>query len=52
MAKTGIKSAVPADVGVGITVSIIRIDLPNLVSKPGKVYIAMVFEDTDISEIK
>ena len=50
MADAGIKSAARADIGVGITGSITRVDPANPGSEPGEVYIAVAFEDRVLSE--
>jgi len=50
MAEAGIKTAVRADIAVGITGSITRVDPANPGSKPGEVYIAVVFKDKLLSE--
>ncbi|MEM7395782.1 MAG: CinA family protein [Verrucomicrobiota bacterium] len=49
MAEAGIRKAVRADVGVGITGSISRIDPANPGSRPGEVYIAVVFGDLKVA---
>lgn len=43
MAEAGIRVAVRADIGVGITGSISRVDPDNPNSQPGEVYIAVKF---------
>jgi len=50
MAKVGIQNAEKADIGVGITGSISRIDPNNPNSKPGEVYIAVEYGDIVISD--
>lgn len=41
MARAGLRAAVKADIGVGITGSITRVDPANPNSQPGEVYIAV-----------
>ena len=50
MAKAGICSSIKADVGIGITGSISRIDPENPNSTPGEVYISVVSKDNALSE--
>lgn len=45
MAEAGMRTAIRADIGVGITGSISRVDPENPTSHPGKVYIAVVRGD-------
>jgi len=49
MAEAGIRAAVRADIGVGITGSISRVDPANPNSQPGVVYIAVKFGEKTIS---
>ncbi len=49
MAEAGIRAAVRADIGVGITGSISRVDPANPNSQPGEVYIAVKFGEKIIS---
>lgn len=49
MAEAGLKAAVRAEVGVGITGSISRVDPSNPNSQPGVVYIGVKFGDKTIS---
>ncbi len=50
MASAGLKAAVRAEVAVGITGSISRVDPANPNSNPGEVYIAVKFNDKVISK--
>lgn len=50
MAKAGLESAVRADISIGITGSITRVDPTNPNSKPGEVYIAVVFGNHTLTE--
>ena len=50
MAAAGVRQAFRADIGVGVTGSISRVDPANPGSKPGEVYIAVVFGDKIISK--
>ena len=45
MAEAGLKKSVSANVGVGITGSISRVDPNNPNSIPGTVYLAVTYED-------
>lgn len=49
MAKAGLRAAVCADIGVGITGSITRVDPANPNSQPGEVYIAVCQGEKTIS---
>lgn len=49
MAETGIRAAIRADIGVGITGSISRVDPGNPNSNPGMVYIAVVYDKKVLS---
>ena len=50
MAESGIKASAQADIGVGITGSISRVDPANPNSEPGEVYIAVKFGNKIISQ--
>lgn len=50
MAEAGVRNSVKSDVGVGVTGSITRVDPANRGSKPGEVYIAVVFRDKSASK--
>ncbi len=49
MAKAGLRAAAKADIGVGITGSITRVDPANPNSQPGEVYIAVCQGERTIS---
>ncbi len=49
LAKAGMKAAVKADIAVGITGSITRVDPNNPNSRPGEIYIAVLYRDKALS---
>ena len=50
MAMAGLQKSVRADIGIGITGSISRIDPNNPNSQPGKIYIAIQYKDKKITK--
>jgi len=50
MAEIGLKKSVKADVGVGITGSISRVDPNNPNSKPGEIFLAVKYRDRVIDK--
>lgn len=48
MARAGLKHSVRADVAVGITGSLTRVDPENKNSVPGEVYVAIVTKDAEV----
>ncbi len=45
MAVAGLRASIKADIGVGVTGSISRVDPANPNSKPGEVYLGVVYQD-------
>ena len=51
MARTGLKASAKADIAVGITGSISRIDPANPNSVPGTIYVAAVSHDASLTQV-
>ncbi|MEK7592182.1 MAG: CinA family protein [Patescibacteria group bacterium] len=51
MAETVLKSSLKADVGVGITGSISRVDPNNYNSKPGEIFLAVKYQDRVLDRV-